>query len=52
MAAAAAQVTGQSIFDFAVGGLGIFVEQNLGRHNHAVDAVSALPGLLFDERRL
>jgi len=49
MRAAAAEVAGQCFFDLAVGGLGSFVEQRLGGHDHAVDAVTALHGLLVDE---
>jgi len=47
--AAAAQIAGQSFFDLAVAGLGIFIEQRFGSHNHAVDAVAALHRLLVDE---
>ena len=32
-----------------IGGLGSFVEQSLGRHDHAVDAVTALHRLLVDK---
>src|SRR2546422_11450054 len=35
--------------DLAVGGLGVLVEQSLGAHDHAVDTVAALHGLLIDE---
>ena len=49
MRAAAAQISRQRFFDLAVAGLGIFIEQSFGGHDHAVDAVAALHGLLIDE---
>ena len=49
MSAAAAQIAGQRLFDLGVGGLGVFVEQRFGGHDHAIDAVAALHGLLVDK---
>ena len=49
MRAAAAEIARQRFFDLAVGGLGSFIEQRFGRHDHAVDAVATLGGLLIDE---
>ena len=52
MRAAAAQVAGQGLGDFLVGGRGLVVEQGHQGHDHAVGAVAALGGLLVDERLL
>ena len=49
MRAATTQVAGQGGLDLAVGGLGSFIEQRLGRHDHAVNAVTALHRLLVDK---
>ncbi len=49
MGAAPAKIAGQSLLDLRIGGFGSFIEQCLGRHDHAVDAVAALRGLLIDE---
>src|SRR5256885_9707618 len=52
MRAAAAQVAGQGLGDFLVGGRGLVVEQGHQGHDHAVGAVAALGGLLVNESLL
>ena len=47
--AAAAEIAGQRLAHVGLGRLRLAVEQFLGRHDHAVDAVAALRGLLVDE---
>src|SRR3546814_21148732 len=49
MRSAAAEITLQRLLDVAVARIGVFVEQRLRGHDHAVDAVAALRGLLVDE---
>ena len=49
MGAAAAQIAGERFFDLAIGRLRVFVEQNFGAHDHAIDAVTALSRLLVHE---
>ena len=48
----AAQVASQCIFDLNVGGFGRAFQQRAGRHDHAVDAVTALHGLLINKSLL
>src|SRR5437870_1771253 len=40
--AAAAEVSGQRLFDLAIRWFWISIEQHLGAHDHAVDAIAAL----------
>src|SRR4051794_26128176 len=47
--AAAAQIVGERLLDVAVRGVAVPVEQLLGHHDHAIDAVAALHRLLVDE---
>lgn len=49
MGAAATQVVGQFLADLAVAGVRVAIQQRLGGHHHAVDAVAALGGLFVDE---
>src|SRR5206468_2890231 len=49
---AAAEVAVQRGLDVAIARPRVAVEQRLGRHHHAVAAVTALAGLLLDERAL
>src|SRR5690349_24976210 len=49
MAAAATQVAAERIADLGVGGMRVRREQGGGGHDHAADAVAALPRLLVDE---
>src|SRR5260370_33463390 len=42
----------QGVLDFFLAGIWIAVQQNLCGHDHAVGAVTALSGLLIDERSL
>jgi hypothetical protein len=42
----------QGVLDFFVAGIWIAVQQNLCGHDHTVGAVTALSGLLIDERPL
>ena len=51
MRAAAAQMVVETGDDFSPGGVRIFLQQGRRRHEHAVDAVTALRGLMFDEGR-
>ena len=48
----AAQVASQCIFDLNVSGFGRAFQQRAGRHDHAVDAVAALHGLLVNKSLL
>ena len=52
MRAAAAQVAGESFFDLRVRRFWVFIEQGFAGHDHTVDAVAALHGLLVDESLL
>ena len=52
MTSAAAEIGVQGLPDLGLGGIGILVEENFGGHNHAVRAISALRGLLLNERCL
>ena len=47
--AAAAEVVGERLFDLRFGRLLVLGEERGGFHDHAVDAVAALHGLLVDE---
>ena len=47
--AAAAEIAGERLAHVGFGRLRLAVEQLLGRHDHAVDAVAALRRLLVDE---
>eukprot|EP01132_Coremiostelium_polycephalum_P020033 gene20034-23819_t len=49
MGAAAAEVARQLGAHLGFAGVGIAVEQGLGGHDHAVEAVAALGGLFIDE---
>ena len=49
MGAAAAEIAVKRLLDVAVGGLGILIEESFGGHDHPVDAVAALHGLLVNE---
>ena len=49
MRAATAEIAVKRLFDVAVGGLGILIEESFGGHNHAVDAVTALNRLFVDK---
>ena len=49
MRAATTEVAGQGGLDLVIGGLGILIEKSLGRHDHAVDTVTALRRLLVDK---
>ena len=46
---AAAEMTGQRLADIGVGRTRFLIQQFLGLHDHAVDAIAALRGLLVDE---
>src|SRR5205807_1782863 len=46
---AAAEVFGEGLPDLAIARVGRALEQRLAGHDHAVDAVPALGGLLLDE---
>ena len=52
MGAAAANVAVQRSFDIGDAGMRVLIEQGFGAHDHAVHAVAALRGLLFDESSL
>src|SRR5579872_2683913 len=52
MAAATAKIAVQGLFNFTNARVRIFVEQDFGRHDHAVHAIPALRGLFFDKRSL
>ena len=52
MGTAPAEIAVQRLLDLHIGGFGSFIEQRLGRHDHAVDAVAALRGLLIDKSLL
>src|SRR6516225_8334629 len=47
--AAAAKIIRQLGFDISFAGLGIAQQESGGLHDHAVDAIAALHGLLFDK---
>src|ERR1700686_3242318 len=47
--AAAAEVVGERLLDLVLGRMLVLREQDGGLHDHAVDAVAALRGLLVDE---
>src|SRR2546425_4450772 len=49
MGPAATEVAGERLLDLAFGWIRLAVEERLGGHDHAVDAVAALHGLLLDE---
>ena len=46
---AAAEMTGQRLAHVGIGRLRLLIQQFLGLHDHAVDAIAALRGLLVDE---
>ena len=52
MGAAAAQVAGQCVLDLRVAGFGVGFQQRSRAHDHAVDAVAALHGLLVNKSLL
>src|SRR5256885_14300791 len=52
MRSAAAQILRERGANLRVGGLAVGLQQGCGLHDHAVDAVAALRGLLVDERLL
>ena len=52
MGAAAAEIARQRGLDLGFGRLGGLVEQGLGLHDHAAQAIAALGGLLLDEGAL
>src|SRR5262245_56462303 len=52
MAAAAAEVAGEPVAHLRLGRARVAIEQRLCGHDHAVEAVAALPGLLVDESLL
>src|SRR5260370_16178064 len=52
VAAAAAEISVEGLLDLIVAGMWIFIEEHFRGHDHAVHAVTALRGLLFDEGRL
>src|ERR1700756_1748991 len=52
MRAAAAEIVAQRLQRLLLGGPWIDREQRLGSHDHAVEAVAALRGLLIDESLL
>ena len=49
MRAAAAEIAGQRFFDLAVRGLRVFIEQCLGAHDYATDAIATLGRLFINE---
>src|SRR3954452_20172942 len=52
MGAAAAQVAGERLADLGFARRLVRRKERRGRHDHAVDAIAALRGLLVDERTL
>jgi hypothetical protein len=50
--ATAAELVRKRVLDVILTGIWIPVQQGFCRHDHAIRAVSALSGLLFDERFL
>src|SRR5947209_20202158 len=52
MRAAAAEIAAEGLLDLAIARVRGALEQRLAGHDHAVDAVAALGGLLLDERLL
>ena len=52
MTAAAAKIPIQALLNFRDARVGIFVEQDFGRHDHAIHAIAALRGLFVDKRSL
>src|SRR5690554_6821686 len=52
MCAATAQVELEFVADLLFGWMRLTIEQSLQRHDHAVDAIAALRGLLVDESLL
>src|SRR5260370_5490332 len=51
VAAAAAEISVEGLLDLVIGGMRIFIEEPFRGHDHAVHAVTALRGLLFDAGR-
>src|SRR5207237_1595059 len=49
---AAAQHTGHALLNLSVGGFRVAIDERFRRHDHRVQAKSALCGLLVDERLL
>src|SRR4029077_11183281 len=52
MSAAAAEIISQRLCDLRLRRMWVDVEQRSRRHDHAVEAIAALSGLLDDESRL
>src|SRR5262245_63385144 len=52
MRGAAAKVVSKRLLDLSLGGLWVFLQEGCRLHDHAVGAVAALHGLLFDKGRL
>jgi len=50
--AAPTKLIREGVLDFLFAGVSIAVQQSLCGHDHAIQAVAALTGLLVDERRL
>jgi hypothetical protein len=47
--AASAQIVFECLSDLIVGGIRTAIEQRLGRHDHAIEAIAALSCLCRDE---
>src|SRR5215470_5031919 len=52
VARAAAEIAGDRFFDLLVGGLDLFAEQSISRHQHARRTVAALDSVVVPERFL
>jgi hypothetical protein len=52
MRSASAQIAGERLANGAFRRVGISIEESGGRHDHSIDAISALCGLGLNKRRL